>query len=136
MRDSLYDDTVARPALPTVARTANAAVNGLTVDKHYQNNRFRALLFVVQTGTITDGTTVFTMQDSDDGTAWTAVNSSNVQGTLPTVAATNDDTTYEIGYTGERRYVRLVATQSGATTGGIMGAVAIMSSPRKTPVNH
>lgn len=136
MRDSLYDDTVARSALAIATRTANSAVNGLAVDKNYQNNRFRAVMFVIQTGTVTDGTTTFTMQDSDDASSWSGVNSLYVQGTLPVVGSAHDDTTYEIGYTGDRRYVRLVATQAGATSGATIGAVAIMSSARKTPVTH
>lgn len=136
MRDSLYDDTVGRPALATVTRTANSAVNGLTIDKNYQNNRFRAVMFLILTGTVTDGTTTFTMQDSDDGSSWANVSATYVQGTLPVVGSANDDTTYEIGYTGDKRYVRLVATQAGATAGATIGAVAIMSSARKTPVTH
>jgi len=136
MKDSLYDDTIVRPALAIATRTANTAVNGLTVDMTYQKNMFRSIMFVIQTGTVTDGTTTFTMQDSDDGSGWTAVNSAFVQGTLPVVTSTNDDIVYEVGYTGERRYVRLVATQAGATSGATIGALAILSSPRKTPVSR
>lgn len=136
MRDSLYDDTVARSALAIATRTANTPVNGLTIDKNYQNNRFRSVMFIVQTGIITDGTTTFTMQDSDDASSWSNVNASYVQGTLPVVGSAHDDVTYEIGYTGDKRYVRLVATQAGATAGATIGAVAIMSSARKTPVTH
>jgi len=136
MRDSLYDDTVARPALAIASRTAAATVNGITVDKNYQRNQFRSVMFIVHTGTITDGTTTFAMQDSPDNTNWTAVDAQYRQGTLPVVVAANDDITYEIGYTGSQRYVRLTATLAGATTGQVLGATCIMSDPRKTPVTH
>lgn len=135
MRDSLYDSAVTRPALPIALRT-NAAVNGLSIDKNYQNNMFRVVMFSIFTGTITDGTTAITMQDSPDNSAWTAVDSSFVQGTLPSIVLTDDDKVFDIGYTGAQRYVRIVATTTGATTGGTFGAIAILSSPRRTPVTH
>lgn len=134
MRDSIYDDTLTRVAIPVLSRTANAAVNGTTVDKNYQNNQFRVAMFTVITGTVTDGTVAYTMEDSPNGSVWSTVTPDNMQGTLPTTVLTDDDKTFDVGYTGPQRYVRLVATQSGATAGGISGAVAILSSPRRTPV--
>lgn len=134
MRDSLYDDTLTRIALPVVARTANAAVNGTTVDKNVFNNQFRVCMFTVVTGTITDGTVAYTIEDSDNGSAWAAADSSYIQGTLPSTTATDDDKTFDVGYAGPKRYVRIVATQAAATTGGITGAIAVLSSPRRTPI--
>lgn len=134
MRDSLYDSTVTRPALAIALRT-NGSVNGITVDKMYQNNMFRAVMFSVITGTLTDGTITVTLQDSPDNSAWTAVDASYVQGAI-TLASTADDSTAEMGYTGPQRYVRVVAVTSGATTGGTFGAIAILGSPRRTPAIH
>lgn len=136
MRDSLYDSVVTRVAIPNASRTANSAVNGTTVDKSYNNNMFRVVMFSIFTGTITDGTVVYTMQDSPDNSAWTAVAAEFVQGTLPTTTLTDDDKVYDVGYVGPQRYVRLVATQSGATSGGVTGAIAIMSQGRRMPVAH
>ncbi|MCT9932441.1 hypothetical protein N5079_19760 [Planotetraspora sp. A-T 1434] len=135
MRRSVYNECVARPALAVATRT-NGAVNGLTVDKHYQNNAFRSVMFIVHSGTMTDGSVAVTMQDSPDNSTWTAVDASYVQGSLPTIASTDDDKTFEIGYTGPQRYVRIVATTSGATTGGTFGATAVMWGARRRPAVH
>lgn len=135
MRRSVYNECVARPALTQATRT-NGAANGITVDRHYNNNAFRSAMFVVQTGAITDGSVAVTLQDSPDGTTWTNVDASNVQGTLPTIANSDDDKTFEIGYIGPQRYVRLVATTSGATSGGVFGAVCVMSGARRRPAAH
>jgi hypothetical protein len=135
MRRSVYNECVARPALAQATRT-NGAVNGITVDRHYNNNAFRSAMFVVQTGTITDGSVAVTMQDSPDNSTWTAVDASYVQGTLPSIASTDDDKTFEVGYVGPQRYVRIVATTSGATTGGLFGAVCVLSGARRRPAAH
>lgn len=135
MRRSVYNECVARPALAVATRT-NGAVNGLTVDKHYNNNAFRSVMFIVHSGTLTDGSIAITMQDSPDNSAWTAVDAAYVQGSLPTLANSDDDKVFEIGYTGPQRYVRIVATTSGATTGGTFGATAVMWGARRRPAVH
>lgn len=135
MRRSVYNECVARPALAQATRT-NGAVNGITVDRHYNSNAFRSAMFVVQTGTLTDGSIAVTMEDSPDNSAWTAVPSASIQGTLPTIALTDDDKTFEVGYVGPQRYVRIVATTSGATSGGLFGAVCVMTGARRRPASH
>lgn len=135
MRRSVYNDCVARPAL-TVALRPNGAVNGLTIDKMYNNNAFRSAMFIIHSGTLTDGSVAVTMQDSPDNSTWTAVDASYIQGALPTIAPTDDDKTFEVGYTGPQRYVRLVATTSGATTGGTFGATCVLWGARRRPASH
>lgn len=135
MRRTAYSDGAGRPALAIATRT-NGTVNGITVDRHYNNNAFRSVMFIVQSGTMTDGSVAISMQDSPDNSTWTAVDPAFVQGTLPTIALTDDDKTYDIGYTGPQRYVRLVAVTSGATTGGVFGATAYMSGARRRPAAH
>ncbi|MER5601513.1 hypothetical protein [Streptomyces sp. NPDC002265] len=135
MRRSVYNECVARPALAVATRT-NGAVNGLTVDRHYNNNAFRSAMFIIHTGVMTDGSVAITMQDSPDNSTWTAVDTSNLQGSLPTVALTDDDKTFEVGYIGPQRYVRIVATTSGATSGGTFGATCVMSGARRRPASH
>ncbi len=134
MRDSLYDEVLAREALPVLLRTANATVNGTTVDKSVFNNMFKVVSFVVQAGTLVDGTTTITMEDSDNGSSWATADSSYVQGTLPVIASTADNAIYEFAYLGPKRYVRIVATQASATSGGTMGAIALLGQARRTPV--
>lgn len=134
MRDTLYTDTLARVAL-TIGTRTNGTVNGTTVDTGVFGNDFRSVMFVVLAGTITDGSHAITVQDSADGSTWATADSSLIQGSLPTITGTNDDTVFEFGYVvANRQYVRVVATTSAATTGGVFGAVALLSSGSVAPV--
>ncbi len=134
MRRTLYNDTLVRQALTSAVRT-NGTVNGTTVDLGIFANDFRSAMFVITTGTITDGSHAITMEDSPDGTNWTAVSAERVQGSLPTIVAADDDTVFQFGYiVGTAQYVRIVATTSGATSGGAFSAVAILSGASSSPV--
>lgn len=135
MKRSLYNNTLVRQAMVSSIHV-NGAVNGVAVDAGIFANDFRALMFIVSTHTITDGTHAFTVQESADGsTAWTNVPAERIQGTLPSVLAANDDTVYQFGATVEdKQFFRVVATTSGATTGGVYSAVAVMDSGSTSPV--
>lgn len=134
MRRTLYSHCLTQQALTAAART-NGTVNGATVDLGVYGNDFRTVLFIVSTATVTDGSHAITMQDSPDGTNWTAVAAGKRQGSLPTIVAANDDTFFEFGYiVGTNQYVRLVVTTSGATTGGVFSAVAVLSGASSSPV--
>lgn len=134
MRHTLYNHCLVKPALPSAART-NAVVNGTTVDLGVFGNDFRTVMFVVSTATITDGSHAFTMQDSPDGSAWSTVPAAKRQGSLPTIVAADDDSLFSFGYIVDtNQYVRLVATTTGATTGGIYAAVAVLSEASSSPV--
>lgn len=134
MRSTLYSHSLVRAALTSAART-NGTVNGTTVDLGVFGNDFRSVLFVVYTATVTDGTHTISIQDSPDGSAWSAVDAAAVQGTAPAITSTADDTVYEFGYIpGTRQYVRLVAVTAGATTGGVFGAVAVLGTASSSPV--
>lgn len=131
---TLYSNTLVRRALAQAART-NGTANGITVDLGVFANDFRTAMFVITTGTITDGSHAITVEDSPDGTNWTAVEAARVQGSAPTIVAADDDTVFALGYiVGTAQYVRLVATTSGATTGGVFSAVAILGEGSNNPV--
>jgi hypothetical protein len=128
MKASLYHDSKTVPALLSAAHL-NGTANGVTVDKLQAGvGDYTSVLFVVQTATITDGTHTFSVQDSDDGSAWAAAAAGDLLGTPPVVGAANDDVVYDFGYAGPKRYVRLVCVTSGATSGGVIGAVAVLSA--------
>jgi len=78
-KNDLYTSTLVVAALPSAVRTTGT-VNGTTVDLGVFANDFRTALFVISAGTITDGTHVFKLQDSPDGTVWTDVDAKHVQG--------------------------------------------------------
>jgi hypothetical protein len=118
--------------MATATRSDNSATNGDTVDRYQTTGpEYRTVLFVLHSATLTDGSVAWSVQDSDDGTNWAAPDTGSVQGTPPTWAATADNITADVGYSGARRYCRIVATQSGATTGGTFGASAVLYGTRR-----
>ncbi len=131
---TIYNNTLAIIALTSATRT-NGAVDGAAIDTNQFNNRFQDVAFVITTGTITDGSVAVTMEESDSsGSDFAAVDSSRVLGTLPTIASTDDDTVKSFGVRPTKRYVRIVATTTGATTGGVFSAVALLGNGSIRPV--
>lgn len=124
-----YNTSDAVMALPIATRTANTTVNGTTVDRTDTN---ATVMFAVNAGTITDGSVAITIQESDDNSTWANAASTDIQGgpTL-TFATAQSNTVAELGYTGRKRYVRITHIQTGATSGGAMGAVAVLAGGRK-----
>lgn len=129
-----YNTTLVLNALVPAVRSANTAVNGITIDRVQSTNRFGAVGFAFTTGTLTDGSIAVKLQESDDDSSWADVAAGDLEGAIGTVAATADNTQLEMAYKGVKRYVRIVATTSGATSGGATSAVAILGSPRRIPV--
>lgn len=140
LRDSMYDDTGARPSLSPAARATNGAVNGAAVDMQGTRNWFRVAMMLVVAGTITDGTHTISLQDSDDGaTGWVDVPADAREGAFPALTTADSNTVRRVGYLGRRRYVRAVITTTNApaTTpvGGIIGAAILLRGGRgQSPV--
>lgn len=126
MRRTTYNHVrVARALAPGAERT-DGAVNGVTVDRFVNDVYYRSVTFAVHTGAITDGTHTVTIEDSDDGSAWGAAATADLQGTAPAITDSQDNTVFEVGYVGPKRYVRMVLTTATTTTGGFIDAVAVL----------
>lgn len=133
MKTSTYNSTLHATTLLPAAVTATA--QGTTVDRAASLANFRSAALVVHVGTVTDGTHVFTLQESDNDSDWTTVAAANLQGSAISVTSANDERVFELGYTGSARYLRGVVTVSGSpATGGVYGAVIALSGSRRTPV--
>lgn len=129
-----HNNTLDVLALASATRTDGAA-NGVAVDTNLYGNRFRDVKFAIITGTITDGSVAVTVEESDSsGSGFAAVDSSRVLGSLPTIVAADDDTVKSFGVRPTKRYVRIVATTSGSTTGGVFSAVAVLGNGSLHPV--
>lgn len=115
-------------SLAPAARTASA--NGTGVDIA---NCDRVALVVIA-GARTDGSHAFTVEESADNSTFSAVAAGDLDGSLPTVAGTGANAVYRIGYKGTKRYLRAVATVTGATTGAVYGATIFRGAQRKNPV--
>lgn len=135
MRTSLYNLARAKATLAVAVRT-NGTINGTSVDLHENKDACRSAMLIVHSGTVTDGSHAITLQESDDNSAWATVAAADLQGTAPTLTSTDDDVVRELGYLGSKRYLRAVATTSGATSGGTFGAVILRGFPRRRPISH
>lgn len=139
MKRTVYSHVRAKASLAIAARTST--VNGTAVDRQLSgasgtNEWFGSAMLLVHTGTITDGTHAITLEVSDDNSSWGAAAAADLQGSLPSIAATDDDKLYEIGYTGTKRYLRAVTTPTGTTTGGVYGATILLGFPTVLPLSR
>ena len=108
----------------TITTTAS---NGNSIDTQ---GALRMRLAVIS-GTITDGSYTAKIQESDDESSWSDVDDSQVLGTK-TFAATDDNTIRNLDVLSTKKYIRLVITPSGATTGGVFSAIAIIDPKLKS----
>lgn len=130
MRDS-YHNISAVTAIPPQVLTASA-VDSSVIDLL----GFNSVTFVVEAGSITDGSYAISVKEgaAADGSDGTTVAASDLLGTLPNFAASDDNKTKRFGYAGSQRYLKITLTPSGATTGGHFAAVAVLGSPLSAPV--
>lgn len=132
MRD-IYSNVLVKNSLVPAVRTTTAT--GTAVDRNGSGAMFQDALIVVSTGVITDATHTITVEHSDAAaTGYEVVAAEFLQGTPPAIVAADDSKTYELGYLGRKRYVRVVSTVAGATSGGAVAALVVLSDPRVTPV--
>ncbi|MGH8627869.1 MAG: hypothetical protein ACREYC_22235 [Gammaproteobacteria bacterium] len=136
MRKTIYNNIKALRAMPIALRATNTTVNGDTIDLASSGANYRTVMFVISTGTVTDGSYAFVVQDSDDGTAWGTAAASLLTGSAPTVVAANDDVIFEVGIQPVKRYVRVSETSTAVTTGATFGAVALLGQPSLVPVTR
>lgn len=129
-----FSNTLPQKALQSQT-VQTGTVNGLAVDTNVFNNAFREVAFTILSGTLTDGSYAVTVEESDaSGSGYAAVDSGRVQGSLPTYAATDDNVLNTFAVRPTKRYVRLVVTATGATTGGVLSATAILANGSLHPV--
>lgn len=121
LKNALNISTTLAPA----ARTASA--NGAGVDLA----NFGGAMFVAVVGVITDGTHALTVEESDDNAAFTAVAASDLVGSFANLASNANQ---EVGYRGAKRFVRVNAGVTGATTGGVYAVAVVRGGARKQPV--
>ncbi|MET9099948.1 hypothetical protein [Streptomyces antibioticus] len=132
MKDA-YSNLLVKNSLTPAARTTST--NGTAVDRAEDSSMFQDALVVIPVGTVTDGTHTFEVQDSDDNSSWAAVADTYLQGSEPAVTSSTDETVYEIGYKGLKRYVRVITTVTGSpSTGGVYAAQVVLANPRTAPV--
>lgn len=102
------------------AAYATATTNGASADL----KGYRSAEVIVNSGVDTDGTHTITIQESDDNSTWSAVAAADLRGGANAFepAASSQDLR---GYVGNKRYLRVVLTQTTTTTGIVSGAVIL-----------
>lgn len=135
LRDML-NNTKVSSAFDYASRTATA--NGNIID----TRGFDGLVFVVTLATVTtaDSSNYFTLtlQHGDDASLTDAATVTAATGLLGSNLVINDATAQSnfrglMGYSGSKRYVRLVATETG-TASAAFSADAIQQLPAVAPV--
>lgn len=137
MRRTLYNET----GDPVIALTyeaidSDATTPGEAIDLTAGKNNFRdSVLFIIHTGAVSDGTFVFSLEESDTvDDNYVAVPAARVQGAV-SFDSDSDTVVKTLGYIpGGYRYVRLSVESADTDSGGIMGAFAIASGAAVTPV--
>lgn len=127
MTKPLNDELSVVQSLVPATRTADANGSSADLEGHH------AAMAVIDVGAYTDGTHTFEVQESDDDSTWSAVADGDLEGTEPVVDAAGDaNTVHEIGYRGTAKFIRVVVTATGTTSGADYGASIVRGLPRKT----
>lgn len=113
-------------ALDVTAVSANGATSGEIID----TKGFGSIVFVPFTGTLTDGTYTLSIQEGDNSALSDAATATDIIGSA---ALSTSNSVGSVGYYGKKRYVRAVVTASSVTTGGSVGAVAVLGNASVNP---
>lgn len=97
---------------------------------------YNSATIAIHSGTLTDGTYTPVLSDSDDNSTFTAVADDFLIGTEADASfvATDDNKIKTIGYVGGKRYIKLSIVSASTTSGGILGAQALLGHPNHAPV--
>jgi len=116
----------------TVTSTAFDRELGVSGDK---GAPYEALEVLVEFGAWTDGSWTPKLQESTDNNSdYTDVAAANQLGTFTAVTSTaGQNKIQRVAYVGSQRYVQVVVTPSGATTGVILAVTALPAFPRNLP---
>lgn len=98
-------------------------------------SEFHAASVLINVDDWTDGTHEFQVEESDDDSSWSAVADDDLDGDEPSVSEAGDEGKHRIGYTGNKRYLRVTTSVSGTTTGADYGVYILKGDPSQFPAN-
>jgi hypothetical protein len=131
-REDLHHSVDGLNAFSTAAITTNTTTNGITINRL----DYLAIEYFVKLEAVA-GTGVFNvvLQESDDGSSWADVDSSEVLGSASFNAASDIlGTVKRIGTVSKKQYSRLTIVSTGVATGSSLAATAVLANPRYEPV--
>ncbi len=111
-----------------------ARVNGTATGTAVDLRGYDAAVITVSFGAYTDGTHTPSVVHSVDGVTYTAVAAADIDGAFTAVSSSaGANTLQQVGYIGSQRYVAVVMTTTGATTGALSSTNVIAGYPRNAP---
>ncbi len=106
-----------------------------TVGNEIDTLGFESVTFILQAGTLTDGDYTILVQDSDvSGSGFVDVTDDFLIGTEAATQVSASNAITRIGYVGKKRYVKISVVSANTTSGGTVGAIAALGSPRHAVV--
>jgi len=78
----------------------------------------------------------FDVEESDDASTWTSVDTADLSQAAPVIdSASDDEQQYYLDYTGTARYLRaVVVVTGGASTGAVYGIYGLATNAKEAPV--
>ncbi len=122
----------------TTSLTGSLALNQTTINSNTTTSGnvidlagYEGVSFYICAATLTDGAYQVNVQHGDASNLSDAadVAAADLINSEPAFVATEDNTVKEVGYVGDKRYVRIQLVSTGVTTGGTFTAVAIRGKP-------
>ncbi len=114
-----------------------ATTNGASIDMS-QDNGYESIEYVVHVGTaLVGGGFTASLEESDTGAfsgEETAVAAADTLGALPVLVATDTNKVLRVGSIGKKKFQRIVLTETGTVTGGVVGVSAILGHAVSKPV--
>lgn len=131
MRDLKDNIDVVQTIAPLSAVRATGTATGAAVDLQ----GYDAAVAVFNAGAWTDGQHTPSLFDSPDGTTYTVVPASNLQGAFTAVtSAALQNATQRVGYIGPNRFLKGMLVGAGITTGLPSDMTIIRGSARVKPL--
>jgi hypothetical protein len=118
------------------ALTNQTITTGTVTGEIIDTKGYEGAMFVLTSGTITDGAFVVTINHGNDsGLSDTATVDADetLEAGSANFADTDDDTTKSIAYIGKKRYIQLNIVATGATTGGPFSASVVKTQAHHQP---
>ena len=121
--------TFVYPSLNPAARV-NGTATGTAVDLR----GYDAAMISVAFGAYTDGTHTPSVTQSSDGVTYTACAASDLDGAFTAVSSgAGANSIQQVGYIGSARFIAVVMTTTGATTGALSQASIVAGYARNAP---
>jgi len=130
-------------AIIPAAIGANATKTGGIIDRR----DYGGVQFIVAYGSVTTTGTIVTLvvREGDVTGTMTSVADADLIGTealasllaaTPRTAGTTKEVAKRVGYKGLKRYVQLLAVQTGVTSVGALSATALLFAPNVAPISN